>query len=227
MGRFVEGEDRGQSLLLPESLDDYVGENNPVRVIEAFIEALDLGELGFDGMTPAVTGRPAYHPSTILKIYLYGYLTLPSPFHHLILKRWVNSSLPHHRNTKSRKLKMGTIDLKPIPRRERSSELFATQQARARQYAIGRNWTAILQKRKSIHIPRSSPQPSCGWKHDFNKNRAHSKLEWLTQPSLHKSLAPQKQWPSALRYMTSTHPRPCTSRPTGNSEEPILITTGV
>jgi transposase len=74
MGRFVEGEDRRQSLLLPESLDDYVGEDNPVRVVEAFIDALDLGELGFEGMTPAVTGRPAYHPSTMLKIYLYGYL---------------------------------------------------------------------------------------------------------------------------------------------------------
>jgi transposase len=74
MGRFVEGEDRSQSLLLPESLDDYVGEDNPVRVIEAFIDALDLSEIGFDGMTPAVTGRPAYHPSSMLKIYLYGYL---------------------------------------------------------------------------------------------------------------------------------------------------------
>ena len=74
MGRFVVGEDRCQSLLLPESLDDYVGEDNPVRVIEAFIDALDLSELGFDRMIPAVTGRPAYHPSTMLKIYLYGYL---------------------------------------------------------------------------------------------------------------------------------------------------------
>jgi transposase len=74
MGRFVEGYDRSQSLLLPESLDDYVGEDSPVRVIDAFIYALDLVELGFDGMVPAVTGRPAYHPSTMLKIYLYGYL---------------------------------------------------------------------------------------------------------------------------------------------------------
>jgi transposase len=74
MGRFVEGEDRRQSLLLPESLDDYVTEDNPVRVIEAFIEELDLEALGFDGMAPAATGRPAYHPSTMLKIYLYGYL---------------------------------------------------------------------------------------------------------------------------------------------------------
>lgn len=74
MGRFVEGGDRYQSLLLPESLDDCIGEDNPVRVIEAFVDALDLGRLGFDGMTPAVIGRPSNHPSTMLKIYLYGYL---------------------------------------------------------------------------------------------------------------------------------------------------------
>jgi transposase len=72
MGRFVEGEDRYQSLLSPESLDDYVGEDNLVRVIETFIDVLDLGALKFGGMIPAVTGRPAYHPSTMLKIYLYG-----------------------------------------------------------------------------------------------------------------------------------------------------------
>ena len=74
MGRFVEGEERRQSLLLPESLDDYVTEDNPVRVVEVFIDELDLGSLGFEGMEPAATGRPAYHPSTMLKIYLYGYL---------------------------------------------------------------------------------------------------------------------------------------------------------
>jgi transposase len=72
MGRFVEGEDRRQSLLLPESLDDYVTEDNPVRVVEAFIDELDLGALGFEGVMPAATGRPAYHPSTLLKICLYG-----------------------------------------------------------------------------------------------------------------------------------------------------------
>jgi transposase len=55
-------------------LEDYVGEENPVRVIEVFIDELDLVALGFSGMTPAATGRPAYHPSTLLKIYLYGYL---------------------------------------------------------------------------------------------------------------------------------------------------------
>lgn len=72
--RFIQGGSRGQSALLPECLDDYVGEDNPVRVVEAFVEQLDLAELGFDGVTPAATGRPSYHPSVLLKIYIYGYL---------------------------------------------------------------------------------------------------------------------------------------------------------
>jgi transposase len=74
MHRFIDGEDRMQQTLLPHCLEDYVGEENPVRVIEVFIDELDLSALGFSGMTPAATGRPAYHPSTLLKIYLYGYL---------------------------------------------------------------------------------------------------------------------------------------------------------
>ena len=63
MKRFVEGADRGQSTLFPECLDDWVDENNPVRVIDAFVDALDLAELGFEGVEPADTGRPANHPS--------------------------------------------------------------------------------------------------------------------------------------------------------------------
>src|SRR5215203_3645368 len=74
MHRFIDGEDRMQPALLPHSLEDYVDAENPVRVIEVFIDELDLAALGFSGMTPAATGRPAYHPSTLLKIYLYGYL---------------------------------------------------------------------------------------------------------------------------------------------------------
>ena len=79
MKRFVEGEDRLQVALLPHCLDDYVTENNPVRVIEAFIDELDLARLGFEGVVPETTGRPAYHPATLLKTYLYGYLNrIPS-----------------------------------------------------------------------------------------------------------------------------------------------------
>ena len=74
MKRFVEGEDRRQATLLPDCLDDYVTDDNPVRVIEVFIDELDLGALGFAGVVPEATGRPAYHPATLLKIYLYGYL---------------------------------------------------------------------------------------------------------------------------------------------------------
>src|SRR4030088_2730904 len=74
MKRFVEGADRGQWTLLPECLDDWIDENNPVRVIDAFVEALNLGELGFAGVEPEATGRASYHPSVLLKLYIYGYL---------------------------------------------------------------------------------------------------------------------------------------------------------
>ena len=74
MKRFVEGQDRSQLILLPDCLDDYVGEDNPVRIVDAFIDELDLAVLGFAGVIPEATGRPSYHPLTLLKIYLYGYL---------------------------------------------------------------------------------------------------------------------------------------------------------
>jgi hypothetical protein len=74
MGRFVEGTDRGQSILFPECLEDWIGENNPVRVIDVFVDELHLGALGFDGVDPEATGRPSYHPSVLLKLYIYGYL---------------------------------------------------------------------------------------------------------------------------------------------------------
>ncbi|WP_046861669.1 transposase, partial [Microvirga massiliensis] len=79
MKRFVEGEDRRQAMLLPPCLDDYVAPDNPVRIIEAFVDELDLAALGFAGVVPGATGRPAYHPATLLKIYIYGYLNrIPS-----------------------------------------------------------------------------------------------------------------------------------------------------
>jgi transposase len=74
MKRFVEGLDRGQSTLFPECLEDWIGEDNPVRVIDVFVDHLDLGELGFSGVDPERTGRPSYHPSALLKLYIYGYL---------------------------------------------------------------------------------------------------------------------------------------------------------
>jgi transposase len=74
MRRFVEGTDRGQSTLFPECLEDWICEDNPVRAIDVFIDELDLAELGFGGVDPEVTGRPSYHPSVLLKLYVYGYL---------------------------------------------------------------------------------------------------------------------------------------------------------
>ena len=74
MKGFVEGADRQQTTLLPECLDDWVDESNPVRAVDVFVDALELRDLGFDGVDPAATGRPAYHPSSMLKLYIYGYL---------------------------------------------------------------------------------------------------------------------------------------------------------
>jgi transposase len=74
MSRFIEGEARSQCLLFPERLDEWIEEENPVRVIDAFVEELDLKALGFEGSIPAETGRPGYHPAMLLKIYIYGYL---------------------------------------------------------------------------------------------------------------------------------------------------------
>jgi transposase len=74
MKRFIQGESRTQSTLFPEILDDYLTDANPVRVIDVFVDELDLAALGFEGVDPAETGRPAYHPAVLLKIYIYGYL---------------------------------------------------------------------------------------------------------------------------------------------------------
>src|SRR3974377_1234717 len=74
MRRFVEGIDRGQTTLFPECLEDWIDENNPVRAIDVFVDELDLSELGSDGAAPETTGRPSYHPSGLLKLYIYGYL---------------------------------------------------------------------------------------------------------------------------------------------------------
>lgn len=74
MPRYIEGQDRSQTVLLPECLDDFIGQDNPVRVVDAFVDELDLIKLEFENTQPAATGRPSYHPSVLLKIYIYGYL---------------------------------------------------------------------------------------------------------------------------------------------------------
>jgi len=70
--RFIQGEHRGQGTLLPESLDDYVSDTNPVRIVDVVVDELDLVNLGVDGAVSALTGRPAYHPEVLLKVYIYG-----------------------------------------------------------------------------------------------------------------------------------------------------------
>jgi transposase len=74
MPRVIEGQDRQQVTLMPECLDDFLADDNPVRVIDAFVSELDLTKLGFEGVEPAATGRPPLHPADLLKVYIYGYL---------------------------------------------------------------------------------------------------------------------------------------------------------
>ena len=97
MKRFVQGDNRNQSFLLPEALDGYVTDIDPVRVVDVFVDELDLHKLGFEGVEPALTGRPSYHPEVMLKIYIYGHrnriqscvLTNSSPIRHHMLERRV------------------------------------------------------------------------------------------------------------------------------------------
>jgi transposase len=92
MKRFIEGETRTQVTLLPECLDDYGAEENPVRVVDVFVDELDLRALGFEGIDPAATGHPAYHPAILLKIYIYGYLNRIQSTAGLSVKPCVTSS---------------------------------------------------------------------------------------------------------------------------------------
>ncbi len=74
MNRFIAGVDRSQVSLFPDRLEDWIDEDNPVRVIDAFVDALDLKGLAFQRASSAATGRPGYHPAVLLKLYIYGYL---------------------------------------------------------------------------------------------------------------------------------------------------------
>ena len=78
MKRFIVEADRGQITLLPESVDDYIDETNPVRAIDAFVSHLDLAELGFDVM-PEATGRPGYHPSVLVRLFTQSRRIEPWP----------------------------------------------------------------------------------------------------------------------------------------------------
>ena len=110
MRRFVEGADRGQTTLFPECLEDWIGADNTVRVIDVFVEELDLAGLGFGGVDPEATGRPSYHPSVLLKLYIYGYLNRVQSSRRLeheagrnVEVMWLTGRLaPDHKTTSAR-----------------------------------------------------------------------------------------------------------------------------
>lgn len=92
MAGFIEGVDRGQASLFPERLDDWIGEDHMVRVVDLFVDELDLVALGFGRSAPARTGRPGYHPAVLLKLFIYGYLTASRPVGALKERRGATSS---------------------------------------------------------------------------------------------------------------------------------------
>ncbi len=103
MKRFVEGVDRGQSTLFPDRLEDWIGDDNAVRVVDVFVDELDLGGLGFDRVAPLATGRPSYHPSVLLKLYIYGYLNRVQS------SRRLERESPKHQPVSSRRSVSGVV----------------------------------------------------------------------------------------------------------------------
>ena len=94
MAGFVEGVGRDQSSLLPATIEDYVGDDNPVRAVDAFVDGLDLRKLGFTSVDALAMGRPGYHPATMLKLYIYGYLNrIPSSRRQMRRARWESISV--------------------------------------------------------------------------------------------------------------------------------------
>jgi hypothetical protein len=146
MHRFIEGADRAQASLLPASLEDYVDADNPVRVIEAFVDALDLDGLGF-AVIPAATGRPGYHPAMLLKLYIYGYCNRVQSSRRLerecqrnIELMWLTGRLAPDPRFRGDKLQ----DHRRLPSRQRSCDL--------------RGLRPVYR-----HLPRSRPvQPAIG-----------------------------------------------------------------
>ena len=124
MRRFVEGIGRGQATLFPECLEDWVDEDNPVRVIDAFVDKLDLSRVGFDGVAPEATGRPSYHPAVLLKLYIYGYLNRVQSSRRLereagrnVEVMWLTSRLvPDHKTIAARTVDQRSAGLRAICR---------------------------------------------------------------------------------------------------------------
>jgi hypothetical protein len=112
MRRFVEGVDRGQTTLFPECLKDWIGEDNPARVVDVFVEGLDLAELGFGGVDPEATGRPSYHPSILLKLYIYGYLNRVQ-----LRRNNIHSKLRNNRSRSKHGDRLSAAATKPISAR--------------------------------------------------------------------------------------------------------------
>jgi len=148
MRGFVQGAARQQTTLLPECLDDGVDESNSIRAVDVFVDALELRDLGFDGVDPAATGRPAYHPSPMLKLYIYGYLNRVQSSRRLARTQ----SLPR---TSSRLAMTSSTrsPIRPLSSPQRSTKLGSVQ-ACARQVRCTFDIVAKVENRATRKISR-------------------------------------------------------------------------
>lgn len=216
MKRFIEGEDRQQVALLPECLDDYIGEDNPVRVVDAFVEELDLQALGFKGADPAATGRPAYHPAVLLKLYIYGYLNRIQSSRRLereaqrnVELMWLTGRLAPDFKTIADFRHDNGAGIRNVCKRFvgmcRELKLF-TQAIVA---IDGSKFKAVNSRDRNVTPPRSmrasarSNRASSATSTCWRRRIAHSLLKWKRRPNACRT----RSEPCARRCASSTRPR--------------------
>lgn len=167
MKRFIRGEHRGQSTLFPESLDNYVVDTNPVRGGDVFVDELDLGQLGFDGVIPAETGRPTYHPADLLKIYIYGYLNRIQSSRRLEREAQRNVELMWLTGRLMRTSRPSPISAR-ITARQSAASVGSSWCCVSSSVCLPRRWwpSTAASSRRSTIVTATSPLPSCnvGWR---------------------------------------------------------------
>ena len=193
MSRYIAGDDRTQSVLFPERLDDWVEEDNAVRVVDVFVDALDLGQLGFERAQPAETGRPAYHPATLLKIYVYGYLNRIQSSRRLEREAqrnveliWLTGRLmPDFKTIADFRRDNGAAIVRVC------REFVAAVPADAGCLAMPRSPSTAASSRPSTTATRTSPTAS--WRRACSRWRRASRITWTN------STGPTSRRPRSLR----------------------------
>ena len=196
MKRFIEGESRTQSTLLPETLDDYIADTNPVRVVDVFVDELDLGALGFEGITPAATGRPAYHPADLLKIYIYGYLNR------------IQSSRRLEREAQ-RNVELMWLKFPPDAGLQDDCQLAAKTTARRFAASAASSWCcAAIEHGMKLHRYWSSNCQQCALKDKCTPSTERRVTRWEHETVLDEMQARLDQAPDSMRIRRQTVEHP-------------------